>query len=526
MAQLPASCMQRLVFVVCYLLFAVCCFFATLELPLLYPERTMTGETTTGGRGRNRGTRKRNNKRNKQQGPKKPNVPPPPQTKLIWRNIGNTEKHGTVEQILGMIQQIFEISNQKNSSQYTIEIDRSAVRYLIREEELAQNYLDKLQADREEKAQEEEEQEEQEEGEENDNELQEEEEENTNKQETEEVKPPQEEGAKLDVVVAPKLPTSVPVITARPLYVIPPKKSRRRGERGGCAYVLLTAPTIDKIEIPETLLETKEQEQVQEQSSENTEVRASPQEKAPPQELPAAVSAEAEAPPTLIPEGEAAKTETDSAAPTTTTAKPVPTVDYSSVLANRRLLLSRAIDFLAVVVQEDAKGPQEYAGSSIEPSMSGKTWRPQYRTDRREGTIEGTADYKNWLTSLSQKKEELNSRPKPTPGGGPASNLVGLSETGNDPAQPVATLVQHLNAKREELKRKKARKKKDKNDKAKTNKKKAGTGTRGGAPPAGGGAGKKKTKKATKKKGPGGAPKPSAAAPPTLLKSPSSGAAR
>ena len=35
-----------------------------------------------------------------------------------------------------------------------------------------------------------------------------------------------------------------PVITARALYVVPPKKSRRRGIKSGCAYLVLTGPSV------------------------------------------------------------------------------------------------------------------------------------------------------------------------------------------------------------------------------------------------------------------------------------------
>eukprot|EP00980_Cylindrotheca_fusiformis_P010534 scaffold2334_cov118-Cylindrotheca_fusiformis.AAC.6 len=481
----------------------------------------MAGEGT--GRGRNRGSRKRNNKRNKQPGgPKKPNVPPPAQTKLIWRNIGNTDKYGSVEKILNMVQNVLEISNQKNASQYNIEIDRSAVRSLIQEEELAQKYLEKFQAEIAEK--EAREKNPSQEGKEVDQQ-----EEDSNKGREEDVPPTEDPKteSKLDVVVAPKLPSSVPVITARPLYVIPPKRTRRRGVRGGCAYVLLTAPKVDKIDIPETLPETKVV-QPPSSSSDSLETKPSSPDVAASSN---AGSAGTEAPPTLIPEGEVdGKIESGSVASTkaSVSSKPLPTVDYSSAVAKGRLLLSRAIDFLAGVAKEDAKGAQDYAGCSIEPAMSGKTWRPQYRTDRREGTIENTADYKNWLKSLAAQKEELSSRPKPTPGGGAVNNLVGLAEASNEPDQPVATLVQHLRAKRLEMKRKKGRKKKETNGASKGSKKKAGGGNaRGGTPaaPAGTKKKKKKKKKAGKKKAPGGAPKGSSVAP-TLLKPPNSGAAR
>ncbi|KAL3939570.1 MAG: hypothetical protein SGBAC_005717, partial [Bacillariaceae sp.] len=194
--------------------------------------------------------------------------------------------------------------------------------------------------------------------------------------------------------------------------------------------------------------------------------------------------------------------------------------DYSTAVAKGRLLVSRAIEFLANIASEN---PEEFGvGCRIETAMSGKTWRHQYRPDRREGTIESTNEYKSWLNSLTKKKEELDSRPKPAPGGGAANTLVGLvdSSAEESPSQPMAAIVQHLRAKRQELKRKKTKKKKEKNEKAgggkninnnnNNNKKKAA--------PAGGA--KKKKKKGGKKK-----QKPTAvvAPPPTALLKPTSG---
>lgn len=463
------------------------------------------------GRGRNRGPRKRN-KRNKQQGTKKPNVPLPAQTKLVWRNIANVDKYGSVEKILKMVQSIIAIANEKNANHYAIDIDQRAMRYLIQEEERSQKYLkDFAAAAKENDAEEEEEMME---------------EDLKNPAEKEETK--EETKEQLDVVIAPKLNSFLPIITARPLYIIPPRKSRRHGEKVGCAYILLTAPKIEKIELPNVVSKVLDVKPMEEINPERGKEGA-PRDKSEAEEKEEKTS---EASPETAPTTEAHTEEAQKAKPSvmdTAAINKALAAEYSNAVAKGRLLVSRAIEFLTDMAAEDAKGSQEYAGCQIETAMSGKTWRHQYRADRREGTIESTSEYKNWIQSLTKKEEELNARPKPAPGGGTANNLVGLVEGSSDSAQPVAAIVQHLRARRQEMKRKKNKKKKEKSEKANVNKnskKKAEAANRG----AGAAAGKKKKKKGGKKKGAGGGgggggggvgKKP--AAPPTALLKPASG---
>ena len=523
--------------------------------------------------GRGRKPRKRNNKRNnkQQQGPKKNIAPPPPQTKLILRNIGNLEKYGTVEQILGMIQKILEISNDKNGSQYTIEVDMASARYLIRADEMAKKYQSDFR-EAQEGAKEEQQQEEKEAGSE-DKPIEPNGDAGSpegNKSEENAAKD-NDSANKLDVLVAPKLGSSVPVITARLLYIDPPKKTRRRGERSGYAYVLLTAPKIEKIELPEEIPETvsesigddegkskREEEKGEDEDVEDDSKQIKvpdltdekpleddePKEETP-QPAEKVTVQDSRAPEAAPAKGETgggndeltkaiqdtqdnaadAIPDTTSAQSLTNSAKPIPTPDYSSAVAKGRLLLSRVTDFLTELAQEDAKGPQEYSGCKIEPAMSGKTWKRASRGDRREGTIEGTADYKNWLQGLTKKQEELSARPKPTPGGGGATNpLLADGSLTAEQGLPVSSLVQHLRAKHQELKRKKAKKKKDK---GKSSKKK---GTTGKAIPGATAAGvkKKKKKKAIKKNAPkkAGAVSPAPFVAPTLLKPPEGPVAR
>jgi hypothetical protein len=50
-------------------------------------------------------------------------------------------------------------------------------------------------------------------------------------------------------------PASTSGIAARVLYICPPKKTRRRGEKPGCAYLLLTAPNIEaKTPVPAAIV--------------------------------------------------------------------------------------------------------------------------------------------------------------------------------------------------------------------------------------------------------------------------------
>merc|ERR1712008_513572 len=65
------------------------------------------------------------------------NPPPPPQIKITIRNIQNSEKFGTVKLVLEELvsKLIDSCVEKKSNNQYAIELDRTAVRHLITEEE-------------------------------------------------------------------------------------------------------------------------------------------------------------------------------------------------------------------------------------------------------------------------------------------------------------------------------------------------------------------------------------------------------
>jgi hypothetical protein len=507
-----------------------------------------------GGRNRNRGKRNKrkpsgansgnNNNNNHNNANKKPSIPPPPQTKITLRNIQNFEKYGSVEQVFQLVTTLLEQVNTAHNSAFAVELEMGSVRRLIQEEELVKK-AQQQQAAKTELQQVREEEEENEAAimeEAKDGEEREAISAETTDEKMEPATPqvlveePKEQ--ELQVIVAPKKPNLVPVLTLRPLYVVPPRKTRRRGERGGCAYLVLTAPKIEPIEpppVPEIIVEEEKGEEDKPAEAEKPAEKAAvaaPSEEAPVQETkPAEDAAETtpEAPVATETSIETADTRNTAPAPTPTPTPVVPTVDYSGAVAKGRLILVQAIEALEQQVQDDSKGPHNYAGCIVEPSVSGKTWRHQYgRVDRRENSIETTADYKNWLQSLTQQREDLKARPKPAPGGG------GLS-TGeaNENGMPISAIVAHLRAKRQEAKRKKAgKKKKDKVDtkpkggggKKKKDPKRAnasgvttgGRGGAGGGAAAAGAAAKKKKKKTIKKKAKVGAA-------PTLLKAPAGG---
>lgn len=497
-----------------------------------------TAASNSGGGGigrRNRGRGKRgNNKRGNaiagsgKGSVKKTMVPPPPQVKLAIRNISNPAVFGTAKAILEqLLQPMIEASNNKASSTtatpnsagqgsavpningpYLLEMDVAAKRYIIDEEEAAAQYL-KEEATKHDAAGQKEAI--PEEGNADSSAP-------VDESKAPDAKPDQPpEQSDPEVVVAPVVrPAGVPIVTVRPLYVVPPKKTRRRGDRSGVAYILLTGPKIEKVEVPDAVPEEKQDEQAPEaQKAEGGEQQEGTDKVAVLEEVPTEVASsetnkEVEEAPELVPEaGEAAEAAVPTPAPKQD-GPPSPAADYSRAIARGKLLLQRAVKLLTELAEEDSKGPQNYAQLIVETALSGKTWRLQSsRPDRREGTLETTSDYKNWLKGLEKQQEDLKARPKPTPGGG-AGGASG--EDPNGAGESVAAIVQHLRAKRQEMKRKKSKKKgKD------TSKDGKGSKGKGGKAGAGEGGKKKKSKKRPKKKGGTGNPK--AVAPTSLLKS-------
>lgn len=433
-----------------------------------------------GGRGRgNRGGRTRRKNTNKGgTAHKKSVVPPPPQLKLVLRHISNPTIYGTTKAVLEeLLIPLITSCNLKAtnsvltgtppgtmkgstvttaSSVFFLEIDSTAKRHLIDEEEATQKYL----RDWERKQVME--------GTDtaptNDGGIPGDDIE-TGKNGSDDMES-EPENTKIDVLVAPapKAPPGVPVISLRPLYVVPPKRSRRRGDRPGVAYILLTAPKIEKVEIPETVPEN-----------------AVPSVVSQPKKRMAATAGAAKNPgqashPIEAAEGSEVFADVSSADSSTGKNSSVSSFKkhpvYARQVAQGRLLLRHATDLLREMaatthlskteIGKDPWGTDIGITDSleIEPAMSGKSWRWQnVRSDRRENTLETTGDFKNWFAGLEKQEADLKARPKPAPGGGlPTTEEGGNAATA---AQPIAALVKHLLSKQQDMKRKNTKKKKE-----------------------------------------------------------------
>lgn len=219
-------------------------------------------------------------------------------------------------------------------------------------------------------------------------------------------------------------PSLGPTIVARVLYMVPPKKTRRRGDKPGCLYVVLHMPW-------ESITST------------TSTSKAAP---APP-------LANVAAPPAPLPSAREA--------------------------AKRRHLLARLVEVWSTMATDDAKAGQVYAGVQVGEAPSGRAWKtttphPQQPSrgggkstaERLDGTLWETPDYKSFVEAQVRAKEERMARPKPPPGGAfPAAAAVppstsssgataatasGTTTTPPPPSQPpVAALVRHMLAKHE-----------------------------------------------------------------------------
>ena len=226
-----------------------------------------------------------------------------------------------------------------------------------------------------------------------------------------------------------------PYITARALYVVPAKVSRRRGEKSGCAYFILTAPAPP----PPT--------QPVNGGTSNTTLNGGTMmdvnSKVPNIDTHDAMDTEA-AVVSLKEPVEATKVSTPTYSAT----------EKSRLTSLAKLQLLQAIESLSALAEEDAKTAQLYGKCQVEASISGKGWRDKETRDRRDVNVENTNDYKLFFSKQVRTAEERQSRPKPLPGGG-----VGQGENGGDSDQKLAAIVLHLRAKhKEESNRKKVAK--------------------------------------------------------------------
>lgn len=381
------------------------------------------------------------------------------QTKVTFRNIEDSTKFGTAESILTMVSDLISKVNDNNKGTLPpIKLDMKSFEKIIQIEELIA------------------EQEREEEQKETDGEQGEatQDEEMNDAEATADTEPKDDEKpapkTMAEVVKGDTAEVEGPVITARALYVVPAKKSRRRGEKTGCAYFVMTAPpppppaprVVKKpVEVTENPVEN---EVTVDESTEakpcvvDDKVGVEPGVVSPTEDQKVA----AENGEGAAPEKKADSPQKDKVVEIKAPAGPLYTqAEKSRLTAVAKLQLLNVIDALSAIAEQDAKTHQNYGKCQVAASISGKAWRDKEggHRDRREGTIQNTGDYKQFFAKQNKAVEERQSRPKPAPGGG------ATSENG-DSAQPVSAIVAHLRAKRQESsQRKKAKKKANKDAK-------------------------------------------------------------
>lgn len=426
-----------------------------------------------------------NNSNNRKKGP-----PSPPQTKVVIRNIGDVNKFGSVKEVMELIRFVIDAANQKLAAAATgasriIHLDEASVDYLIQEEDA----MLKAEVEASVKKESSNGQEEDAPTGEHDNENA-----TTNDEISDDanpgnkVEPPADQPTYKETVVKseeeeqntpPPVPeASTTNLGARVVYIVPPKQTRRRGIKPGCAYLVISGPRIEAKEpvvvpivpsdpVPVPCDPAKEEKKEsnddgeKEPTKDNEKETKDDDQQQQTQESPATPEPTADV--TAAPadgENHVVIVEPTST-PNEPQAPPVPIVDYSREIANGRFLVLQAIDLMEAHVKDDTKSDQKYAGSVVEVAMSGKTYKHQFhRRDRREGTLETSVDYKTFMENTAKAKEELLARPKPAPGGGLSQAISTASTDALDHGQPIAALVEHIRSKRAEAsKRKKAKKK-------------------------------------------------------------------
>ena len=378
---------------------------------------------------RKRGGGGRNNRERKKLGPKGP--PQTPQLKVTIRNIHNAEQNGTVRSVgERILRKLIQQSSEKLSSpdRITLQLDEAGFHALAEADDAARKAREewKQKQDPELKV--------------------------TESKEAGDEKNLADEPMEDNLSnVKSAIPSAVvegmenlhisnssmgdSTVHVRILYVVPPKMTKRRGEKTGCAYLVLTAPPIEAREPvqPQNL-------QADDTASTTRSVKSD--------------SVSVQAP-----------------------------IDYSQDMARRRMMIQRTLEALMKTAEEDAKTRQEFSECVVAESLSEKTWKPRIeRRDRLEGTMEETPDYKAFFEKSEQEKEERKLRPKPAPGGGVFSSSLASSHNNgdNNKGQPIAALVLHLRKKQEDEKKSKQQAKsngKDGNNKVPSAKNDAG-GTR------------------------------------------------
>mmetsp|Transcript_1204 Transcript_1204/g.2187 ORF Transcript_1204/g.2187 Transcript_1204/m.2187 type:complete len:649 (-) Transcript_1204:81-2027(-) len=287
------------------------------------------------------------------------------------------------------------------------------------------------------------------------------------------------------------LPRDHNAILAKILYVVPAKKSTRRGELPGHCYLVLYPPVPSFYQEKLKILSDKIEQQVRGLST----VAENDEDDAKSKQVTEKTEEEREEEATTI------MKETDSGSivdkgPSsvhhTTTTSTITAADKSKALAQSRLLITETINSLAYLCRDKSKNDGKYSGMQIEMSQNQKIWKMEDSLSGRGGhvirggkkfgmakkydsTLEKSEDFIKFIEEKRRKEEDLASRPKPPLGGDTSymgmhretsvamDNSNNIGSTNGD--ERISAILLHL--REEKAAAKKAKKKKEKKDKKK-----------------------------------------------------------
>ena len=400
-------------------------------------------------RRKNNGRRGRNGNYSNSNKSGKNKTPPPlqlPHAKITIRKIQNVEKYGSREKMADFIRILVGASTDASLNRNSTENSSSFVPIVLDEKSLQKNCTNLLPQQLPPK----------------EAENQTEKIDTTNKDAEEKSEDPSSESKEQEDTPFSKTETnliSIPheekknAVTARVLYVTPPRRSRRRGIQTGAAYIVLYPPDPTKsLPVPQSTSSTP--------STPSTDLSTVPTQ-------PASTTASAPTSDSTTvdstsksdeieklqqPENEDNK---DTAISPKINATQEPNADVqpqsivlvgqerSKAVAAARITLQNAQEYLTV---QASKNVNLLGECVVELSPSQKTWKDHTnkenqhnnnkrngkrsdRGDRYENTIFNTEDYRSFLEGLSKKDEELANRPKPLPGGGEVDISTSLTSS-------------------------------------------------------------------------------------------------
>ena len=295
-------------------------------------------------------------------------------------------------------------------------------------------------------------------------------------------------------------------ITARIMSVVPPKKTRRRGEVGGTATLVLTPP------VPAWARERIEQSEAAATAAAAVKAEAEAAAAAAAAAVTAAANQEAKE--DTAPDADQERTdgplEVAGAPAAQSVASPATPnafskAELSQILGQARLYQHLALRTIASVLEADRSSGQRFGSAVAVESPSQKVWKDPNPVLRRRGggdpklarplaaaldsKLEQSPDYLRFIAGMQRSHEERAKRPKPAPGGGggtgpqPAAgpseggssgqhgggamptNMPGAMGIDAESGEALSALVLHLRAKNDakkaKLKLKQTRKKRE-----------------------------------------------------------------